>query len=402
VLSSCPICIATASRSGFCPLHTSASSFFSSNRISNKQEFSGPSPAPFIGRFGYPCVNVGFLSVPYPIKDAELYDAPRHWANEGYTIPQIINLRSFLLHSRKKSSVYHPERFVSLIQEVGTASKPFEIEISLKNRPVFKTTFFKYASPVGPQAEFQLARATENPVVHRHVDKVVCDGDLPAKEAIHYLYQMGHGEGEISKVLSVGAIGIQKQRRLVPTRYSITATDDQIGGYLLSSVKDFQEDDYEAFFGGYLGNYFLVLFFSQPWSFELFEIYLPKDHKTNNTISYTTDFESFYNRKTYARETVGGYYACRLAVLEHLFKKRRQAGALVLRFITEDYTSPLGVFVVREASRRALLGLQKWSFSSKEELILFGEGFCQRELKVPIEILLKSSKLISQRTIGEY
>ncbi|MFA5944828.1 MAG: hypothetical protein WC876_10225, partial [Candidatus Thermoplasmatota archaeon] len=58
-------------------------------------------------------------------------------------------------------------------------------------------------------------------------------------------------------------------------------------------------------------------------------------------------------RTTYA-STAGGYYATRLSVLEHLVKIGRQATAIVLREITDAYTTPLGVWVVRETCKVAL------------------------------------------------
>ena len=52
---------------------------------------------------------------------------------------------------------------------------------------------------------------------------------------------------------------------------------------------------------------------------------------------------------------------------EHLTKMKRQAGAFVIRIITSEYTVPLGVWVTREASRKAFASTPV-SFSSKEEL----------------------------------
>ena len=38
--------------------------------LTSKQDFTGTAPAPFVGRFGYPTVNVGILAPPEHDDDA--------------------------------------------------------------------------------------------------------------------------------------------------------------------------------------------------------------------------------------------------------------------------------------------------------------------------------------------
>ena len=117
-------------------------------------------------------------------------------------------------------------------------------------------------------------------------------------------------------MLSVGTVGVGNSRRLVPTRWSITATDDMIGKRLAASVKDFNWcADHLLYFGGYLGNYFIVMLFPDAWGYELFE-------SLEGHGSFTTDFEGHAGRSGYASETAGGYYAARLAVLEKLSRMK--------------------------------------------------------------------------------
>ena len=44
-----------------------------------KTDFFGSTPAPFIGRFGYPHVNIGVLS-PQFNGDVKHYDSPKLWS----------------------------------------------------------------------------------------------------------------------------------------------------------------------------------------------------------------------------------------------------------------------------------------------------------------------------------
>ena len=71
---------------------------------------------------------------------------------------------------------------------------------------------------------------------------------------------------------------------------------------------------------------------------------------------YSTDYESYEGRKEYAEETAGGYYACRLPVLEKMKEIRRQGSCLDLRFITPEYHVPLGVWVCRGSRQKKPAG----------------------------------------------
>ena len=103
--------------------------------------------------------------------------------------------------------------------------------------------------------------------------------------------------------MSVGILGLKKDRKLVPTRWSITATDDIIGKSLISEIKDYSEiSSYYSFFGNYLGNYYLILIFPEVWSYELFETYVPSNWNFTKPLRYGTDFEDYYGRKEYAFE----------------------------------------------------------------------------------------------------
>ena len=79
------------------------------------------------------------------------------------------------------------------------------------------------------------------------------------KDVLQMSSGVGFDENYLSRILSAGTLGVKTQRKLVPTRWSITATDDTIGKELISQVKDCAQGEYWAWFGGYLGNYFLEI-----------------------------------------------------------------------------------------------------------------------------------------------
>ena len=357
-----------------------------------KKDFFGEAPAPFVGRWNYPNINVGILS-PVELKENTWeYDAPRHWSSQNYQIPSIVDFRSELINSRFTANIKETNKMLEITQEVGMASKPVEIEINLEKTPFFRVETDKYVPPTGPKAKIQKAKITSNSKISPKVEYVVNDYGLKAESAAINLYEKGFDEQVIQKLLSVGTLGIKMQRKLVPTRWSITAADDTIGKHLIKEVKDFQEAEYQAFMGSYLGNYYLILLFPEPWSYELFETYVKDGKKPIANPEYTTDFEVYQGRKTYAKNTVGGYYTVRLAILEKLKEMKRQATAIALRFITNEYTLPLGVWVTREAARNTM-NSKPITFADKKLLIKYAELIIKKKFSFDIHYLLNNSHL---------
>lgn len=352
-----------------------------------KSEFNGASPAPFIGRFGYPNINIGFLSPVEKPENIYEYDHPRLWASRNYNIEKIVSFRSSLINSRQKASIKPSSKFSETIKEIGMASRPVDIEVFLKNKPKFKLQLDSFNSPRGPTGEIKKARITENPKIHSKVDKVVDDIDLKSTQALNYLFKKGFDENFLNKLLSVGTLGLKHNRKLVPTRWSITAVDSNLSKNLISEIKDKPCLDYQCYFGDYLGNYYLIMFFPDVWSYELFEMTVPHE-------KIWTDHEFFQGRKGYASDCVGGYYTVRLAIAEKLKQLKKQATALVFRFSTEEYSMPLGVWVTREAARKALKN-KPINFSSKELMLSYAKHLVKSKFNVNLEKYLSKSHILS-------
>ena len=267
------------------------------------------------------------------------------------------------------------------------ASKPVDVDINLKDKPHFRVNYDNLIAPTGPYAELKKIKLTENPKIHTKVQKVHYDTDLKANDALIYLYENKFDENFLSKILSVGNIGIGKNRKLVPTRWSITATDDALGKHLLNEVKKYNEINYSAFFGNYLGNYYLILCFPGVWSYELFEMHV------SNPANFMTDYEPYEGRKYYAEETAGGYYTARLASLEKLNEMKKQGSVLALRFVTGDYTLPLGVWVTREAARKSMQS-KRIEFSSKELMMDYAKKLIKKKFNFDLGPILKNSTIL--------
>jgi len=374
-----------------------------------KKDFQGSSPSLFIGQYGYPQVNVGFLSPQFG-GDTTHYDSPKLWAKGKFQIGTIASMRYGLVNSRAQWNIHDVKKqnhFLDMCKDIGMSANSVELEVNLKKAPHLNFKPETEITPFGPQSEVEKARITSNPKVDSRVERVVSDTDLKAVYAVNDLYKKGFEETFLTKLLSSGNTGLERNRKLVPTRWSITAVDDTVGKQLIQEIKDFSSGDYLVYFGGEWGNYYLVLFFPEVWSYELFETYL--SYKVNPWSKegnfYSTDYEGYEGRKSYAEECAGGYYAARLGVLEKMKDLKRQHSALVLRFITPEYNIPLGVWVCREACRKSLASVPL-SFVSKELMFKYAQEFLQRKFGFDVNNLLRESKLLknmsTQKKLSEF
>src|SRR3989344_4322380 len=373
----CSLCQAenpTSCNRRFCPVMTQRLIKQNIVKRIDKEFYANSPPSIFIGsRLKYPEVSVGILSPLVGKEEAEHYDNPYYWTEHNYSIEEVAGLRSSLINSRfptQITNIRSPTKLLDLTKEVGLAKKAVHLEITLKKKLQGGTTVNKIHSPFGPTGPLQKATATENISRDQHVEKVTNDTDMKAVQALMHLYKRGFKEHQLTQILSVGSIGLKKNRRLVPTRFSITATDDTIGKELLKEIKNYQIiKDYLLFEGNFFGNYYFIAVFPEVWSYELFEGYIPGSiWNFSGQLEWSTDSETVYGRKNYASNTVGGYYAARLPILEYLKEQKRQASILVIRLETPEYSAPLGVWVVRTAAQKTMKN-QPLKYSSKEELL---------------------------------
>jgi hypothetical protein len=361
-----------------------------------KQDFFGAAPNVFVGRYGYPNVNVGLLSV----EEYRNHDDPLHWYNNKVPIDQIIDLRTSLINSSFKLNVKtKADKFLDISREVSLATRPVDVEMHLSKKPVFSFSMQQDAMPHGPNIALKKVQITENPKIPQRVDKIVSDTDLKAAQAVQELYKHSFDEHYLTRIFSAGNLGVKDERKLVPTRWSITAVDDILGKKMIDSLHDCKEAEHTSFYGSYLGNHYLILIFPGPWSYELFETIVGEES------SFATDYENFEGRKNYAESTAGGYYAARLAILEKLNGLRVRGSVLALRFITKEYWAPLGVWVVRQAARTAMES-KPLEFSSRELMLAYAKAAVKKRFNFDVDILLKESKLLDdmrrQKRLGQY
>ena len=331
--------------------------------------FSGPSPPEiFVGRINYPNVNTGILApTNFETRHAEFKNA-NDWSKNNLSIANVLRLRGQLIYGREISNIKKSNSFKNITKELALTHKPTSVEFFLKKKPVTKINPSSIFMPMTNPAPIQKVILQENTKVLKKIDYLVNDSNVKAINAINELYESDIDTEHLQKLLSIGALGQKTQRKLVPTRWSITAVDDIISKNLLEKIRHYKElDEIYLYKGNYLGNYIEILLLPGIYSFEAIEIWMDSSLYSEKKV-YALDFETFNGRKNYAKNVTGGYYAMRLPVIEFLEKIKRQSTILVIRKITEEYYSPLGVGIVRETTRRALINKPE-SFDSLEKAL---------------------------------
>lgn len=319
---------------------TKYGNLFSSNSISG----SSP-PSVFVGSFGYPKVGVGPMLPPLH-GDTSILDMPERWL--GKSLEEIVNFRLSLVRGVHKTSVLEPQgRYIESLQELAMAKNTPDSEVVFEKNTIPTTIIDGQSAPFGPIGEVKNVKfsgiSTSKPIEKTYYDK-----DLGAEDAVLKLYHSGIEISKIQKCFSIGMFG--KKRKLVPTRWSITATDDIISKNLVEQILDYQQlDSHLVFFHEHLGNLFSVILFPHRWIFEMEEAW----HTEKGELGFGADAEDANGLDHYP-SIAGAYFAARLGVAEYLKKIQRQAGVLVLREIRAEYAVPVGVWQVREAIRAAV------------------------------------------------
>jgi len=345
-------------------------------------------PSVFVGRYGYPKVKVGPM-VPPLHGDTTILDKPEMWL--GKSIEDIVNYRLSLVRGVLDIDIHTTGgKYIDSLQELAMASKSAESEATFEKKPIFDVQQEKElgldteSAPFGPVAPLKNFK-TSSFSVDQRLENVYYDKDLHAAEAVVELYKKGVEVSRIHRVLSMGMLGLQKNRRLVPTRWSISATDDIISVNLIRGIHTYPTIDFfEIYKYSHLGNYYsIILIPDNIWSFEMQEAWFDN----NGNLGIGADFEDAKGLDHYP-SIAGAYFAARLGVAEHLLKRRRKAAALVLREIHSDYVMPVGVWQIREGIREALRRKKRQVESFEKAL-----SFACLNLSVSKKEWIKNSKI---------
>ena len=394
-----------------CPLLAALKQRTKFAELTNTKEFFGPSTSVFVGRIGYPNVRVGPMAV-LEGKDSDVeigrLEEPSEWVAHGLGIDEIVEMRSSSLRSKRGENIKSRSNFVSDMAEIALAKHPVDVELTFKNKPSFNLSFSDITRPTGASVNVEKMNVTENPKIPKKVDRIVSD-ELRAVEAAKGLYDLGLDVYKVAVILSSGTLGLRRAKKMVPTRWSITATDDVIFKKLAAQLKEYPPvDSFYVYESSYMDNHFQILLMPSLFEYENFEAWFPGS-VWNDALALgqrpviIEEHEGFKGRKRYAAEEGGGYYAVRLAVAEALHKMRRQAGVVVFREIHPQYFIPLGVWVVRETVRAAFRNRGE-KFNTKKEALDFIDSRLQAKagLKLKIQDFEVQSAILRQRRLTDF
>ncbi len=362
-----------------------------------KAEVFGPSPPNiFVGRVGYPSVFVGPLVGADESIDAETYDNPAKWY--GLPLEQIIKFRSSLVRGKKMSHIKQGRDLFEL-QDTVLSKNIVDMEVKFKRPPSMNMYFNSVFQPMGPTGEYESMRLTSNPSIPKKVDSVVNEG-IPAREGFEELMAHKFDLYYLQKLLSAGLLGVPERKKLVPTRWSITAADRIAADIHIARLKDLPEiGEMRIYSNEYLSNHFEILLLPGKWEFEQFENWEAGNYYNQNKDWFLEhEYEPFEGRPDYAASEGGGYYAGRLGVAEFLATRlKRQARAVVIREIKKEYDIPVGVWEIRENVRHALQNepTRVPSLEDAKEILRF-------RLRNPPETYFRKSQIIPQRKIFEF
>jgi hypothetical protein len=312
---------------------------FSSDSVSGTSP-----PSVFVGSYNYPKVFVGPM-VPPLHGDTSLLDSPEKW--KGKSLEDIVNFRLNLVRGIQKISIDQTEgRYIENLQEVAMSSKPIDSDLIFQKPTSPNVSLDGESAPFGPIGEIKSAKFSGTSSV-KSIEKTYYDKDLKAQDAVLNLYNSGIEISKIQKCFSIGMLG--QKRKLVPTKWSITATDDIICKSLTDEVLNYSLiDSHRVFSYEHLGNIFTIVLFPHRWVYEMIEAWY-----SNGVMGFGSDYEDARGID-HPPAIAGAYFAAKLGVLEYLNREKIQAGVVILREIRPEYAIPVGVWQVREGIREAM------------------------------------------------
>ncbi len=371
-----------------------------SKRFTNKVIDGSSPPSLFVGEYGYPHVRVGPMVPPYH-GDTSILDNPELWL--GKSLEEIVNyrinlLKGTMIHNVSKIS----DRYIESLQDMALSKRAVDSTMTFEKIPsqylnemVLSKSDLEEIPTVfsAPVSDFKIYSSTAD----EKIEKKYYDGDLLASDAVVELYDNNVDITRIAKVLSIGMLGRKKNRKLVPTKWSITAADDIVSMNLLKKINDNSIlDCYLVFDFNHLGNYYSIIFIPDDvWNFEMIESWID----TNGRVHIGSDYESGKNIDHYP-SIAGAYFAARLAAAEYLFKKRKKSSVLILREIHPEYFMSLGVWQIREGIRESL----KWKgkkFETFDSALKYGVS----KTSLSIDEWIKNSSIIrnkKQKRMSDY
>lgn len=365
--------------------------------VKNKIVDGASPPSVFVGQHGYPKVGIGPM-MPAQYGNTSIMDLPEKW--KGLSLDQIANYRFSLIRGISMMKIEDiTGKYIETLQQMVMSKRSIESEMHFDDmiieRRVLDSPNIEY-SPFGPSAYIK-SFTTSNPSIDKRIENMFYERDIISPEAIMNLYKNNIEVSKISKVFSLGMLGRYKNRKLVPTRWSISAIDDIISTNLLKTIHSFESiENIGVFKYSHLANFYsIVLLPTETWEFEMIEAWsdqtdiINSSQITNMQPKYVlaSDYENV-KKINHNPNIAGAFFAARLAMTEYLSAIKRKAAILIFREIHPEYMMPLGVWQIREGIRSALKENKREFENFKDAL-----KYSLEDMSSPRERWLKISKI---------
>ena len=319
-----------------CPI---VSRFHAQVDMKPASSYQGSSPSVFIGSYGWPDMHGG----PLLINDS---DSPPDWLAQNFGMEEIVSLRARTIRGR---SALHS--VAGNLQEIALSTIPLDVDVVFEKPVTFSLNFDGTIAPVGFTGPVKKMEVLGNARVERVVERITSDIDMGATDACGALRESAIDVYQIANLMTAGLLG--KRRTFVPTRWAITAIDDTLSIQLKKEIARYPPiEEIRLFTGEIFGNRIVCILVPGDWKYEMIEIWGRRTLWAGEEEVIVQDQEGM-TKKGYSPIS-GAYYSARLAACEYLKNVRRSARVIVLRSISRDYWAPLGTWVIREATRKAM------------------------------------------------
>ncbi|MCG3220350.1 MAG: hypothetical protein H7641_03125, partial [Candidatus Heimdallarchaeota archaeon] len=224
-----------------CPLLKKWSKEYSIEKptIKNLDESFSP-PSFFVSWGNYPYATAGPMLTVDRV-GSESIDNSDNWLSR--TQEEIVKMRVSLFRTRTRLNLKRPldSDIIQKSQELLLGKNSVDVEVNLTKNIVPSIKLDERSAPAGPIAHIDKLRITENQSPVPAIERSYYDSDLLAVDAVQYLDKEKIDVSTIIRIFSAGMLGREQNRKLVPTRWSITAVDDIVSKQNIEKIKKFQE-----------------------------------------------------------------------------------------------------------------------------------------------------------------
>ncbi|MHA1935351.1 MAG: hypothetical protein ACW97A_08715 [Candidatus Thorarchaeota archaeon] len=286
----------------------------------------------------YPIVNAGVLASTAPSEFLSIFDHPEAWM--GLDREAILTMRGHLyrfvvpIDAREMQ----PHDIVGLLQKIALSVSPVALGVEVSTLPPRHFQVRGGQLPSGPEIPLKSFEIISEPEISRVAQKI-SEKDITASEAIWQLFDYDYSLEQVARLMAVGLLGRQDNRRLVPMRGAYKAVIDS---FLSKSIKQLGERPYSPIFKIHVGSLFGDTFtaIAQPGEPAVDYLNIREGTKTG------TSFEDAKIPASDARTSVLADHA-RFSAYNHMMKNDQSSHITIFHFSQNQRNKILGPWVAR-------------------------------------------------------